>query len=109
MTASAPAPKTVNGTKRTFEHEQTHVIDFVLLMIGCLLTAKGDPTGTYASEPQRRVGISAFHFRACRSLDELRIFRVRPDTFKYGLAVQSETHKTPSTLQACSFFSNPLL
>ena len=55
-------------------------------------------------------GISACHFRNCRSFDELWIFWVGLATIKYGRAAESETHKTPSTLQACSifwFFSNP--
>ena len=49
-------------------------------------------------------GISACHFRTCRSSDELWIFRVGSATFKYGLALKSETTKAPSMLQACSFF-----
>ena len=48
-----------------------------------------------------------------RSLDELCIFQFGPASFKYGRAEGSEswteTTKTPSTLQACSFFSNPFL
>ena len=50
--------------------------------------------------------ISACHYRTFRSLDELWIFWVGPATFENGRAVESETHKTPSTLQACSFFTN---
>ena len=53
--------------------------------------------------------ISAFHFRTCQSLDEIWIFQVGPGTFKYWRAERSETTKTPSTMQACSFFSNPFL
>ena len=49
-------------------------------------------------------GISACHFPICQSSDKLWIFLVRPATFKYGQAVQSKTMKTPSTLQAYSFF-----
>ena len=49
-------------------------------------------------------GISAGHFRTCRSLDELWIFRVGQDTFLYRRAEGFETTKTPSTLQAGSFF-----
>ena len=52
-------------------------------------------------------GISAYHFRNCRSLDELWFVRVRTASFKYGQALESKTRKIPSTLQACSFFSNP--
>ena len=48
-------------------------------------------------------------FRTVRSLMSFGFFQVGLATFKYGLAVQSETYKTPSMLQACSFFSNPLL
>ena len=36
-------------------------------------------------------GISAGHFRTCRSIDELWIFRFGPATFKYGRALKSET------------------
>ena len=53
-------------------------------------------------------GISA-HFRNSGSWDELWIFQVVMAAFKYGRALQSETTKTPSTLQGCSFFSNPFL
>ena len=49
-------------------------------------------------------GISAFHFRTYWSLDELWIFQVGPATYKYGRAERSDTTKTSSTLQACSFF-----
>ena len=62
--------------------------------------------GAYASEPQRRVR------DFCPSLSDLSqlwISRVGPASFKYGRAVGSETTKTPSTLQACSFLSNPFL
>ena len=44
-------------------------------------------------------GISACHFRKCQSFDKLWIFPVWPATFKYRWAVQSENHKTLSTLQ----------
>ena len=73
----------------------------------CCLPPPPVQSASYASEPhwQRRVrrpgGISACRFRNCRSLGELRIFRVGPATFtsKYGRVVQSRTHKTLSTLQ----------
>ena len=57
----------------------------------------------------RTCWISALYFRTWRSLDKLWIFRVWPATFKYRRADGSKTAKTPSTLQACSFFSNPFL
>ena len=47
-------------------------------------------------------GISACHFRTCLSLDEFWIIRVGPATFRQAL--KSKTTKTPSMLQACSFF-----
>ena len=54
-------------------------------------------------------GISACHFRNCQSFDELWIFRVGPATFKYRTDRKIRNPRTPSTLQACSFFSNPFL
>ena len=51
-------------------------------------------------------GVSAYHFRTCRSLVELWIFQVGQGTFKYWLAEGSETTKTPKMMQACSFFLN---
>ena len=50
--------------------------------------------------------ISAFHFRNCRSLDELWLFQVGPASFKYGRAVGSagvRNHETFSAMQACPF------
>ena len=41
-------------------------------------------------------GISACHFWNCLSFDEIWSFLVKLVTFKYGLAVESETHKTPA-------------
>ena len=51
-------------------------------------------------------GISACHFRTCRSFDELWIFPVGPATFKYRTGRKIQNPRTPSTMQACSFFSN---
>ena len=60
--------------------------------------------------------ISACHFRICWSLDKLWIFLVWLATINYGLALKSETMKTPSMLQSqCRvsadmlILSNPLL
>ena len=54
-------------------------------------------------------GISAYHFRTCRSFDELWILRVWLATFKYQTGRKSRNPRTPSTMQACSSFSNPFL
>ena len=54
-------------------------------------------------------GISAFHFRNCRSLDKLWFVPVGPASFKYGRAVEFETLVTLCTLQESSFYSYPLL
>ena len=62
-----------------------------------------------AAYPLSWISALARHFWIFRSLDLLWIFQVWPATFKYGRALQSETTKTTSTLQACSFFSNPCL
>ena len=65
-----------------------------------------------AVSPSWVSGISACqccHFGNCLSLDKHWIFQVGQVTFKYGQALKSETTKTPSTLQACSFLSNPFL
>ena len=48
--------------------------------------------------------ISVFPVWTCQSLDKLWIFQVRLATHKYWRAESSETRKTSSTLQACSFF-----
>ena len=40
-------------------------------------------------------GISAFHFRTCRSLDELRIFRVGPATFTGRPPYDTNRQKDP--------------
>ena len=52
-------------------------------------------------------GISARHFRNCRSFDELWIFRVGPAAFKYRTGRKIRNPKVPTTSEACSFFSNP--
>ena len=63
----------------------------------------------HASEPQRRVR------DFCLSISDLSELRrglfvwVRQAGLTYGRAVDSETSKTPSTLQACSFFSDHFL
>ena len=54
--------------------------------------------------PSGVTGNSAFHCRTYWSLDEPWIFLVGPATFKYGRTETSETTKTSSTLQECSFF-----
>ena len=59
--------------------------------------------------PRSLSGISACHFWTFLSLEWLGIFLVGPATFKSRRTVQYETTKTPSLLQACSFFSNPFL
>ena len=52
-------------------------------------------------------GISARHFRNCRSFDELWIFRVGPAAFKYRTGRKIRNPTIPSTSEACLFFSNP--
>ena len=57
--------------------------------------------------------ISACHFwnchLVCQSFDELWIFQVGPTTYKYQMGRKIRNPRTPSTMQACSFFSNPFL
>ena len=57
-----------------------------------------------AAYPLSWISAQARHFRIFWSLDLLWIFQVGQATFKYWRALQSETTKTTSTLQACSFF-----
>ena len=54
-------------------------------------------------------GISARHFQNCLGFDKLWILRVWPATFKYQTGRKIRNQGTPSTMQACSFFSNLLL
>ena len=54
-------------------------------------------------------GISARRFRNCRSFDKLWIFQVWMATFKYQMGRKIRNPRTPSTMQACLFFSNPFL
>ena len=51
--------------------------------------------------------ISVFPFQTCRSLDELWIFWVGQATCKYQTGRKIWNPRTPSTMQACSFFLNP--
>ena len=57
--------------------------------------------------PSCMSGISAHHFRNCRSFDELWIFRVGPAAFTIQTGRKILNPRVPTTMQACSFFSNP--
>ena len=49
------------------------------------------------------------HFRTRWSFDERLIIRVGPATYKYQTGRKIRNPRTPSTMQACSFFSNLFL
>ena len=65
---------------------------------------------TYASEPLWRVWdfcVSLSDLSELRVLDQLWIFQVRRATYKYQTGRKIWNPTTQSTMQACSFFSNP--
>ena len=57
---------------------------------------------------QQNQGFSRHKNESAQALHLSELIRAKA-TFKYGLSEGPETKETPSTLQACSFFSNPFL